>query len=106
MTAIRVRSTIPILFVPVRGVDLLALRDIGNALDTGNAGDRLHDSIGVQINHIQETCSEMSGKQVVVIVVNREVVESTPWRSRQVDHRRTFQGGPSQLTRGGGTAIW
>src|SRR4029453_4690738 len=59
-----------LVFSPVRGIDLPAFGDVSNAFDARYVTDGLDDRIRPQVDYVQEAGAEMSGEQVVVVLVD------------------------------------
>src|SRR5215470_8451707 len=80
-----------LVLVPVRGVDLVALVDVRETFDSGNARNRSHDGVALELDHVEDPGGEMRGKQITTLVVDGEVIETLTCRSRQINGRDLLQ---------------
>src|SRR5215510_9791309 len=77
---------------PIRRVHLPGS---GNEFEAGNAGEtqnRLHDLVRAHVDHIQDSWTEMSREQKMILVVDRQIVEALSRRARQIEFRYLSQG--------------
>src|SRR5579859_567194 len=72
-------------FAPIARVNLPEPRNVYGSSDPGEAMDRRDQLVRAHIDDIQDAWSEMRGKQVMIFVIHREVVEMLASRARQVD---------------------
>src|SRR5258708_24761294 len=85
--------------VRVRCADLTELRNVLDALRSRRVGDGRNHLVRREVDHVGLIRGEMSGNQVVVVRVNREVVEPFSPRTGEVELRDLFQGLPTRSTR-------
>src|SRR5207249_6895726 len=81
-----------LVFSPVRGIDLPAFGDVGNAFDARHVTDGLDHRIRPQIHYVQEAGAEMGREQVVVVLIDRQIVETLAWRARELELGDLAQG--------------
>src|SRR5207248_2189221 len=74
-----------LVFSPVRGIDLPAFGDVGNAFDTRHVTDGLDHRVRPQIHYVQEAGAEMGREQVVVVLIDRQIVEALARRARELE---------------------
>src|SRR3989442_4891632 len=91
MTLMRDRSTTPIVFSPQFAVYLPAFGDVGHAFDAGYVPDGLDHLVRRQIYDVQEAGAEMGSEQVVVVLIDRQIVEALARRARELELRDPAQ---------------
>jgi hypothetical protein len=83
-------------------VDLAAVADVGDALDSGYVGNGCRDRVALEIDHIEESRGQVRGEQLPPFVIGREVIEAAPGRAGKIDRRDLAQCSSGNRRRLGG----
>src|SRR6185503_4248752 len=80
-----------LVFSPVRRVNLLALGNVCYAFDAGHSADALDHRVRPKIDYVQESGGEMSRQQVVVVFIDRQIIEALAGRPWELELRNLSQ---------------
>jgi hypothetical protein len=80
-----------LVFSPVRRVNLLALGDVCDAFDAGHSADGLDHRVRPKVDYVQEPGGEMSRQQIVVVFIDRQIIEALAGRPWELELRNLSQ---------------
>ena len=67
------------------------LRRVLDALHSGDIGNGLKQFVGLQVDHIEQSRPQMRRKQILVLIVDRQVIKTLTGWARKIDYRDLFQ---------------